>query len=307
MQKESRLMLAICLSLVFMVVEIVGGYLANSIAIYSDAAHLLTDIAGFAIALLAAIAAKAPGTKRLTFGFARAEVFGALGSVISLWVITAFLLYTAYFRAVQWIEGHPEPVDGFLMFFVACFGVCVNICLGWVFHDEHGGAFHPGHSHEHGHCAHSGDLSITQASQNTCDGNDHCHEHNHGTHAEHDHGHSHGHDSKHGHEETCTGHNNTGKNPQKDPHKHDGHEHGRDHNQPSPTESSPLLSAQSAGSHNFYSYTKDHRHHSDSNQESKNDHKHQHSHGNDVNIEAAYLHVLTDLIQSIGNSLPRQW
>eukprot|EP01032_Pedospumella_encystans_P034007 gene34007-38438_t len=58
MEKETRLKLAICLSLVFMCIEIAGGYLANSIAIFSDAAHLLTDIAGFAIALIATIAAK---------------------------------------------------------------------------------------------------------------------------------------------------------------------------------------------------------------------------------------------------------
>jgi solute carrier family 30 (zinc transporter), member 2 len=130
MEKENRLILAIGLSSTFMIVEVIGGYLANSIAIYSDAAHLLTDIAGFGIALVAAIASKSPGTKTLTFGFARAEVFGALGSVLSLWVITAFLLYAAYDRAIKWFAGAPEEVDGFLMFAVACFGVLVNICLG---------------------------------------------------------------------------------------------------------------------------------------------------------------------------------
>lgn len=130
LEKETRLKLAIVLSSIFLVGEVIGGYLANSIAIYSDAAHLLTDIAGFAIAFVASIASRTPGTKLLTFGLVRVEVFGALISVLSLWVITCFLLVSAYYRAVDWFRGEAEEVDGKLMFFVALFGVLVNICLG---------------------------------------------------------------------------------------------------------------------------------------------------------------------------------
>ena len=126
MDKETRLILAICLSLVFMIAEVIGGYVSNSIAIFSDAAHLLTDIAGFGIALIATITAKAPGSKHLTFGMARAEVFGALGSILSLWVITAFLLYAAFTRAYGWFTGNPEKIDGFIMFLIACFGILVS-------------------------------------------------------------------------------------------------------------------------------------------------------------------------------------
>ncbi|RYH08168.1 cation diffusion facilitator family transporter [archaeon] len=310
MQKESRLKLAIALSFSFMLVEIVGGYLANSIAIYSDAAHLLTDIAGFGIALLAAIASRAPSTKTLTFGFARAEVFGALGSIASLWVITFILLYAAYVRAISWYEGNPEPVNGFLMFAVACFGVFVNLCLGYVFHDEHGGDFHPGHSHDHGHCAHHSQSEIPASAAATCDhghhGHDHGHGHGHDNHhqhscgQDHDHGHAHGHghdsakvheDHDHGHDhnddcacddETCTGHSHSShKHSSKQPACDHGHDHG--HN-----ESTPLLQ----GSMHHASYQAENLH---------DGHAHVHAHhSKDVNIEAAYLHVLTDLIQSIG-------
>lgn len=230
MNKETRLILAIVLSMIFMLVEVVGGYLANSLAIYSDAAHLLTDIAGFGIALLAAIASKAPGTKHLTFGLARAEVFGALASILSLWVITAYLLYAAFCRADAWFKGNPEQVDGFLMFCVACFGVLVNLCLGQVFHEEHGGDFHPGHSHEHhghghdhGHShGHGHDQCNSKKSEIKgyqavapfeIEDGDHGHSHQHSpaspSHCDdhnHDHGHSHGHDHcnnddhTHGHE-----------------------------------------------------------------------------------------------------------
>jgi solute carrier family 30 (zinc transporter), member 2 len=112
MNKENRLIYAIILSGIFMVVELIGGWLANSIAIYSDAAHLLTDVAGFLIALVAVTVAKSPATKVLTYGSARAEVFGAILSLFSLWIITAVLLWAAYGRATAWFEGHPDKIDG---------------------------------------------------------------------------------------------------------------------------------------------------------------------------------------------------
>jgi cation diffusion facilitator family transporter len=139
MQKEAKLKLAIVLSTGFLLVEVIGGYIANSLAIYSDAAHLLTDIAGFAISLVAVIFAKRPGCKDYTYGLLRAEIFGALASILSLWVITAILVFEAYYRALSWTQGKAEYVNGKLMFFVALFGVGVNLCLGLVFSSEHGG------------------------------------------------------------------------------------------------------------------------------------------------------------------------
>ncbi len=151
MQKETRLTLAICLSLTFMFAEITCGLWANSLAVLSDAAHLLTDVAGFAIALLATIMAKAPASKQYTFGLARAEVMGALASILTLWIMTFGLVIEAYSRAVSWFEGTMEPVNGKLMFSIAIIGVFVNLCLACVFLEDHGGAFH---SHDHAHDSH---------------------------------------------------------------------------------------------------------------------------------------------------------
>ena len=139
MRKESRLKLAIAISSGFLVIELVGAYFANSLAIYSDAAHLLSDIAGFAISLLAVVASQRRGCNNYTYGLVRAEVFGALGSMLSLWTVTALLIYEAYYRCLAWFNGTALPVHGKLMFFVALFGVFVNICLGFVFNTEHGG------------------------------------------------------------------------------------------------------------------------------------------------------------------------
>lgn len=287
-------MLAIGLSLVFMIAEAIGGYLAHSIAIFSDAAHLLTDIAGFIIALIATLAAKSPGTKHMTYGLARAEVFGALASVLSLWVITAILFYAAMIRAIKWFNNTAEDVDGLLMFIVACFGVLVNIALGCIFHEDHGGSFHPGHSHDHAHDTESdehhhghghshksshkeststekqpllktsGNPSSYQSQEET-DHHDHGHEHKH-----HDHDHE-----QHDHED---GH-----------HEHDhGHDHGHDKH------------ASSHDSHKFDHQSSHSGHHKHGHKDSHHGHGHTSVEPTDVNIEAAYLHVLTDLIQSVG-------
>ena len=69
-----KLIVASCLCLVFMIVEVVGGVLSNSIAIATDAAHLLTDLASFMISLFSIWLASRPSTKRMSFGWHRAEV-----------------------------------------------------------------------------------------------------------------------------------------------------------------------------------------------------------------------------------------
>jgi solute carrier family 30 (zinc transporter), member 2 len=139
-EKKTRLQCALYLSILFFLIEVAGGLWSNSLAVLSDAAHMFTDVAGFGVALAATMVAERPGCKDYTYGLARAEVLGALLSVASLWVITAILLFNAYVRTVQWFDGEAEPVDGCIMFIVACFGVGVNILLGLVFMEDHGGS-----------------------------------------------------------------------------------------------------------------------------------------------------------------------
>jgi zinc transporter 2 len=70
------------IGLLFMSGEFVGGYLSNSTAIMSDAAHMLSDFLGFAISMLSIIISKRAPTQSLSYGFLRAEVLGALVSVV---------------------------------------------------------------------------------------------------------------------------------------------------------------------------------------------------------------------------------
>lgn len=83
-----RLMIATCVSLCFMVAEIVGGALAHSLAVMSDAAHLLTDVSAFIISIMAIRLSQRAATWGLTFGFVRVEVIGALISVMTIWLLT---------------------------------------------------------------------------------------------------------------------------------------------------------------------------------------------------------------------------
>jgi len=144
-----KLILVSILCCIFMVAEVIGGFLANSLAIMTDAAHLLSDLAGFLISIFALwLAQKAP-TSKLSFGFHRAEIIGALLSVLLIWVLTGVLVYEAIQRILK-----PEVVDGKLMFVVATLGLTVNLVMGCVlFSSGHGhshGLSGGGHGHSHG-------------------------------------------------------------------------------------------------------------------------------------------------------------
>jgi zinc transporter 2 len=107
LQTQRRLLLALVVACVFMVVEVVGGVVAHSLAIITDAAHLLSDVSGFAISLAAAYAASTASLSHFSYGYHRLEVLGALASVASVWLVTGILLW----EAVQRVQ-RPEPVDG---------------------------------------------------------------------------------------------------------------------------------------------------------------------------------------------------
>lgn len=145
-----RLVMASVLCLLFMIGEAVGGILANSLAIATDAAHLLTDFASFMISLMAIWVASRPATKRMSFGWYRAEVIGALTSVLLIWVVTGVLVY----MAVQRIINEDYEIDAEIMLITAAVGVGVNVIMGIAL--QAGGVAH-GHSHggvesqKHGH------------------------------------------------------------------------------------------------------------------------------------------------------------
>ncbi|UIZ28903.1 hypothetical protein KXD40_007558 [Peronospora effusa] len=182
---QHKLQLACICSLLFMCAEIVGGFLAGSLAIMTDAAHLLSDVAGFCISLFSIWVSTLPASKRLSFGFQRAEVIGAVTSVLVIWVLTGVLVYAAVERFMECLRPHPkEHVNGKLMFIVACIGLVVNLILMQILGHGHSHS-HGGHGHSHGGESHGhGHGNTSSSSSSIKEG----HDHSHGL----SHGHSHG-------------------------------------------------------------------------------------------------------------------
>ncbi|XP_027335030.1 metal tolerance protein 1-like isoform X1 [Abrus precatorius] len=141
-----KLLMAVVLCVVFMTIEVVGGIKANSLAILTDAAHLLSDVAAFAISLFSLWAAGWEATPRQSYGFFRIEILGALVSIQLIWLLAGILVY----EAIDRIIAGPKSVDGFLMFLVAAFGLVVNIIMALLLGHDHGHG-HDGHGHGHGH------------------------------------------------------------------------------------------------------------------------------------------------------------
>ncbi|KAM8792010.1 proton-coupled zinc antiporter SLC30A2 [Rhynchonycteris naso] len=135
-----QLYVASSICLVFMIGEVIGGYLAHSLAIMTDAAHLLTDFASMLISLFSLWMSSRPATKTMNFGWQRAEILGALLSVLSIWVVTGVLVYLAVERLIS----GDYAIEGGTMLITAGCGVAVNIIMGLTLHQS-------GHGHSHGH------------------------------------------------------------------------------------------------------------------------------------------------------------
>ena len=118
---RGRLTLVLAITVGVFVVEVVGAAAANSLALLADAGHVLTDVAGLTLALAAVWAAGRPANDARTFGYARLEVFAAVGNAVLLMAIAAFVL----FEAVQRLS-EPYVVRSGLMLVVAVLGLVAN-------------------------------------------------------------------------------------------------------------------------------------------------------------------------------------
>lgn len=114
--------LALGLTGTFLVVEVVAGFLTGSLALISDAAHMLTDTAGLAIALAGVKIGERPADIRRSFGYKRFEILAAAFNAVLLFAVAAYILYEGYHRIVA-----PEPVQALPMMLVAAIGLGVNL------------------------------------------------------------------------------------------------------------------------------------------------------------------------------------
>jgi len=119
---RGRLRVALSITLAVMVVEIVGGVLADSLALIADAAHMATDALGLGMALLAIHFANRPPTGNRTFGYARAEILAALANCLLLLGVGGYVLYEAIQRFFT-----PAATEGSLMVWFGAVGLVANM------------------------------------------------------------------------------------------------------------------------------------------------------------------------------------
>lgn len=133
-------------SFVFIACELYGGYLAGSIAIFADSAHLGSDILGFAISMIAMRIAQKSSSDALSYGWHRAEIIGALISVATMWIMTVWLVYEATKRFFD-----PPEIEGLIMIIVAVISLIFNLIQISILHQghDHDHSAHSGHGHHH--------------------------------------------------------------------------------------------------------------------------------------------------------------
>jgi len=124
-----RVTIALVLTGVFMIVEVVGGIISGSLALLADAGHMLTDTMALALAAVAFHVSKRPADTKLTYGYQRFQILAAFVNGLSLLFIVGWILYEAVNRFVT-----PREVMGETMLVVATAGLVVNIISFTVLH-----------------------------------------------------------------------------------------------------------------------------------------------------------------------------
>ncbi|XP_032590457.1 zinc transporter 2 isoform X2 [Drosophila grimshawi] len=151
-EAKFKILLAISLCCIFMIIEFLGGYMAGSLAIMADAAHLASDCISFVIGLVAIWLGARPPDARMSFGYKRFEVLGALASILGIWLLTAMLVVVA----IERIYSNDFELDVDIMMFISAIGIGINIIMMFVLHgswfmESNGHGHSHSHSHSHGH------------------------------------------------------------------------------------------------------------------------------------------------------------
>lgn len=134
-----RLLIVLGVTSVYLVTELVGGYLTGSLALLSDAVHMLTDIAALCLGLLTLWISTRPASSAKTYGYLRAEILGALLNGLFLWLLVVFI----------WIEAvgrlrNPRSVSGLGVMAVAIIGIGVNTFSAWMTSTDTPGGYKSG-------------------------------------------------------------------------------------------------------------------------------------------------------------------
>ena len=129
---QRPLRLALFLTGGYCIVEFIGGWFTNSLALFSDAGHMLSDVTAMGLSLFAAYIATLPVNSQKTFGYYRAEILAAFLNGLALWLIAGVIFREAYYRFFT-----PAAVHGHGMIVIASVGLVVNLVSVWLLHGHH--------------------------------------------------------------------------------------------------------------------------------------------------------------------------
>jgi cobalt-zinc-cadmium efflux system protein len=129
---EKRLAITFLVTVLILACEVIGGYLSNSLALLSDAGHMVTDALAIALGFVAARISKRPSDKNATLGYQRVGVLAALINGLSLLVIAAFIFYEAYERLML-----PPSIDIPVMLGIAVLGLAGNLVMAFILGHSH--------------------------------------------------------------------------------------------------------------------------------------------------------------------------
>lgn len=129
---QGRLRVALGLTAVFFVAELVGGLVSNSLALLADAGHMFTDVAALTLSLFVAWFSRQPSTPAKTYGYLRWEILAAFINGAALLVVSTGILWEAVLRL-----RNPEAVQAGTMLAIAFGGFVVNAVCAWLLHGAH--------------------------------------------------------------------------------------------------------------------------------------------------------------------------
>ncbi len=123
---------AFWLTAVFAVVELVGGFMANSLALMADAGHMVSDVAALGLAMFAGRIAKRPAHGKMTYGYGRAKVLAAQVNGLMLWFLSGWIVWEAVGRLAD-----PPDVQGGMVLWIAVVGLMINLIIMRWLHGSH--------------------------------------------------------------------------------------------------------------------------------------------------------------------------
>ena len=131
-KSQKRLILSLLVTIIILIAEVIGGLMSHSLALLSDAGHVLTDAFALGLSLIALMIMKRPSDHRATYGYQRTGLIAALMNGVSLVVIALFIFIEAYKRF-----NSPPEINTSVMLLIAVAGLLGNLIMAWILGHKH--------------------------------------------------------------------------------------------------------------------------------------------------------------------------